>query len=143
MRRANMPTLEITLQGHLLVAGSRESALGADLATARSFDGRDEVPYIPATALRGAVRMQLEALLLGSGKPAADPYPLEREGETREPDQFADLVTRLFGFSGREGERHGSREGALRFSDALPVPKDRTRALAAVRVRPGVELDDR
>jgi CRISPR/Cas system CSM-associated protein Csm3 (group 7 of RAMP superfamily) len=131
-----MPTLEIHLRGPLLVAGDA-SALGADLATARRFDGERFVPYIPGTALRGAVRLQLEALLRGDGQSAVGPYPLDAETAARNLD---DPVARLFGYSGPKDERVGSLEGKLRFGDALPV--DPGRAADALRVRPGLEIDD-
>ncbi|HSS76809.1 MAG TPA: RAMP superfamily CRISPR-associated protein [Thermoanaerobaculia bacterium] len=129
-----MPTLEITLQGHLLVAGGQASDLGVDLSTARRFDGQDWIPYIPATALRGAVRLQLEALLHGTDQPAAGPYPIDTAPRPN------DLVARLFGQSGPLRKRGGSLEGALRFGDALPV--DPAAALRALSVRPGLEIDD-
>ncbi|MEA2600058.1 MAG: hypothetical protein QOF89_1050 [Acidobacteriota bacterium] len=131
-----MPTLEVHVMGPLLVAGDA-SALGADLATARRFDGERLVPYIPATALRGAVRLQLEALLHGNGRSAVGPYPLDEEKGAVEPD---DAVARLFGYSGRKDERTGSRPGQLRFGDALPL--DPIKAADAIRVRPGLEIDD-
>lgn len=132
-----MPRLRITLQGHLLVAGGQSSDLGIDLSTARRYDGQRWVPYIPATALRGAVRIQLEALLAGDQRPGTDPYRADREGTT---GNFEDSVARLFGFSGLRGERQGAGEGALRFSDALPI--DGKLAALAFGVRPGVQLDD-
>jgi CRISPR-associated Csx10 family RAMP protein len=131
-----MPTLEIHLQGPLLVAGDA-SALGADLATARRFDGQRFVPYIPATALRGAVRLQLEGLLRGDGQAAVGPYPLDSGADAKDLD---DPVARLFGYSGPKDERVGSLEGKLRFGDALPL--DPERAADAIRVRPGLEIDD-
>ncbi|MFL6261115.1 MAG: RAMP superfamily CRISPR-associated protein [Thermoanaerobaculia bacterium] len=131
-----MPTLEIHLRGPLLVAGDA-SALGADLATARRFDGERFVPYIPATALRGAIRLQLEALLRGAGQAAVGPYPLDSGTTARNLD---DPVARLFGYSGPKDERVGALEGRLRFGDALPV--DPAGAADAIRVRPGLEIDD-
>ncbi|MFY9823113.1 MAG: RAMP superfamily CRISPR-associated protein [Thermoanaerobaculia bacterium] len=131
-----MPTLEIRLTGPLLVAGDA-SALGADLATARRFDGKRFVPYIPATALRGAVRLQLEALLRGAGEPAVGPYPLDTEGSVVDSKN---TVARLFGYSGPKDERTGALEGQLRFGDAMP--RDPAKAAAAIRVRPGLEIDD-
>jgi CRISPR-associated protein Csx10 len=131
-----MPTLEIRVTGPLLVAGDA-SALGADLATARRFDGKRFVPYIPATALRGAVRLQLEALLRGAGRSAVGPYPLDDAGGTVDLDN---TVARLFGYSGPKDERTGALEGQLRFGDALPL--DPEKAAAAIRVRPGLEIDD-
>ncbi len=135
-----MPRLEISLHGHLLVAGGQASALGVDLATALRFDGRRYIPYIPATALRGAIRLQLEALLSGAELDASGPYPLEaNEGQAalEEPD---DTVSRLFGFSGPPGSREGSHEGLLRFGDALPA--DAEQAASTLGLRPGVELND-
>ena len=136
-----MPLLEITVHGHLLVAGGLASESGADLTTARRLYRGKLVPYIPATALRGALRIQLEALLAGGGfgHEAVEPYPFDGPEGRPLPD-LEGCVARLFGFSGRTGERKGSREGALRFGDALPV--DLARAEAALRVRPGVELED-
>lgn len=135
-----MPTLEITVLGPLLVAG-HASLLGADLSTARRHDGEHEAPYIPATALRGAVRLQLEALLRGAGRDAAGPYPLDPTGASKErPAKPDDPVARLFGYSGPKGEREDALEGQLRFGDAIPV--DAARAAAAIRVRPGLEIDD-
>ncbi len=131
-----MPTLEIKVVGPLLVAGDA-SVLGADLSTARRLiDGRS-VPYIPATALRGAVRIQLEALLRGAGRGAVGPYPFTGSKVATQPD---DAVARLFGYSGPDGEREHAREGQVRFGDALPV--DPVRAAEAIRLRPGVEIND-
>ncbi|HEV7504984.1 MAG TPA: RAMP superfamily CRISPR-associated protein [Thermoanaerobaculia bacterium] len=136
-----MPILEITLQGHLLVAGGQAAESGADLATARCRYGGKLVPYIPATALRGAVRIQLEALLKGGGldREVVEPYPFDvPEGQV--PPDPEGSVARLFGYSGPTGKRKGAGEGALRFSDAIPI--DLARAEAALRVRPGVELEN-
>jgi CRISPR-associated protein Csx10 len=129
-----MPILEITLQGHLLVGGGQASDLGVDLTTARRFDGRDWLPYIPATAVRGAIRLQLEALLRGADGPAMSPYPAKRDPGPVDP------VARLFGYSGPLRERGGALEGSLRFGDALPV--DAKAALHALAVRPGLEIND-
>jgi CRISPR-associated Csx10 family RAMP protein len=145
-----MPLLEITVQGHLLVAGGQASASGANLTTALRFQSfKDEkgevkqgrVPYIPATALRGAVRMQLEALLNGGGydQEVVEPYPFDVPEGKAVPD-LKGIVARVFGFSGPTGKRNGAGEGAIRFSDALP--KDPARAAAALRVRPGLELEN-
>jgi CRISPR/Cas system CSM-associated protein Csm3 (group 7 of RAMP superfamily) len=136
-----MALLEITVHGHLLVAGGQASESGADLATARRLVEGSLVPYIPATALRGAIRIQLEALLKGGGydHEVVEPYPFDVEAG-KEPADPEGAVSRLFGFSGRTGSRKGSAEGALRFSDALPV--DVARAGSAFRVRPGVELEN-
>ena len=142
--------LEIKVQGHLLVAGGQASEVGADLTTALRLqavpDGKGgyelkRVPYIPATALRGAVRMQLEALLNGSGggHEVVGPYPLDVEKGKAAP-ALQGVVARLFGYSGKTGERRGAGEGVVRFSDALPV--DPARAEKVLKVRPGLELED-
>jgi CRISPR-associated Csx10 family RAMP protein len=136
-----MVRLEITVQGHLLVAGGQASASGANLTTARRLHEGRLVPYIPATALRGAVRMQLEALLNGSGDghEVVEPYYLDG-APRKETPELQGIVARLFGFSGKTGERRGAGEGAVRFSDALPANPER--AEKALRVRPGLELEN-
>jgi CRISPR/Cas system CSM-associated protein Csm3 (group 7 of RAMP superfamily) len=133
-----MPTLTVTLRGHLLVAGGQAADLGVDLTTARRFDGHGMVPYIPATALRGAIRMQLESLLRGARRAAAGPYPA---AGAPEPD---DPVARLFGTSGPLRRRDQACEGALRFGDALPPDGAAARAAvrAALAIRPGLEIAD-
>lgn len=135
-----MPQLEIEVAGHLLVAGVRAQALGVDLATAKRWHEGRWVPYVPATALRGAVRMQLEALLKGADLPSTGPYPFGDDEETAREAELDDPVARLFGHSGPDGSRTHAKEGQLRFSDALPV--DAEHAAACFAVRPGVELDD-
>jgi hypothetical protein len=136
-----MCLLEITVQGHLLVAGGQASASGANLTTARRFRAGHLVPYIPATALRGAVRMQLEALLKGDGRghEVVEPYPFDAADGKAVPDAHAP-VARIFGFSGPTGKRNGAGEGAVRFSDAFPI--DLVRAEKVLRVRPGLELEN-
>jgi RAMP superfamily len=133
-----MPVLEITVRGHLLVAGGQASEAGAHLTTARRRHQGQLVPYIPATALRGAIRIQLESLLKGAGRGAEVVEPYVAEGQ--EPFDPGSTVARIFGFSGPAGKRNGSGEGAVRLGDALPVNPDR--AAAALQVRPGVELED-
>ena len=128
-----MARIEILLEGHLLVAGGQAADIGVDLATARCFDGQDWVPYIPATAVRGAVRIQLEALLRARDGSAVDPYP-------NEPPPPPDAVARLFGFSGPLRQREGALEGALRFGDAMPADPEAARM--ALATRPGLEIDD-
>lgn len=133
-----MPRLEISLEGHLLVGGTQAAELGIDAATARRFHGGRWVPSIPATAVRGAVRMQLEALLIGSGQHTSRPYPDEAAPPPAAPGD--DPVRRLFGQSGPLRSRTGAYEGELRFGDALPV--DPGRASRALSIRTGVEIED-
>jgi hypothetical protein len=130
--------LDITLDGPLLVAGGKDASAGVHLATARLWTEHGEIPCIPATALRGALRLQLEALLRGAEEAATGPYPLD-EGEGAPPALGEDDVAQLFGYCGRLGERHGSHEGLVRVSDALPA--DPLRAKAALAVRAGVSLE--
>ena len=55
--------IEIRLRrSALLIGGHTAPTLGGDKATARDDDGR---PFIPASALRGALRIELERLLRG------------------------------------------------------------------------------
>lgn len=129
-----MPTLTITLWGHLLVAAGQAADLGVDLTTARRFDGHQLVPYIPATALRGAIRIQLESLLRGARQSAVGPYPASSDSAPSDP------VARLFGYSGPLRQRGQSREGILRFGDALPASA--AAASAALAIRPGLEIAD-
>lgn len=134
-------TYEITidLHGPLLVAGGPGGGLGADLATARRWAGgeRRAVPYIPATALRGAIRLQLEALLAGTHLTPTGPYALENNGA--DASQLTDSVAALFGCSGPAELRSGSKEGKVRLSDAWPI--DEVAAAAALRVRANVAID--
>lgn len=131
-----MPVLEIKAHGHLLVAGGQASEAGAHLTTARRRHQGQLVPYIPATALRGAIRIQLEFLLKGAGRGAEVVEPYVAEGQ--EPFDPKGTVARIFGFSGPAGKRNGSGEGAVRFGDALPVNPGQ--AAASLQVRPGLEL---
>jgi len=131
-----MPRLEITLTGPLLVAGGQAGPLGVDAVTARRFESGRWVPYIPATALRGAVRLELEALLRGARERASGPYPHE---EDQGPDSTPDEVASLFGYCGPADARTGALEGCIRFSDALPV--DPEAACLALTVRSRVAID--
>jgi len=135
-----MPWLEIELHGPLLVGGRRAPARGIDQTTLHRFEEDGWVPYIPATALRGAVRMQLEALLRGAGREATTPYPLD-EGLADEAALPDDRVARIFGYSGRRLERAGGRSGRVRLTDAMPC--DGQAAARSIAIRPGVEIDDR
>lgn len=132
-----MSRLRITLHGSLLLASDEAGGLGVDAATARRRIAGVEVPYIPATALRGAIRQQLEALLRGADLPATSPY-FGDEPEPKEPKP-ADLAATLFGYSGPSHERTGSHAGKVRISDALPESP----AVAALRLgaRAGVAID--
>ncbi|MDY7095794.1 MAG: RAMP superfamily CRISPR-associated protein [Acidobacteriota bacterium] len=132
-----MPQIEVTVLSHLMIAGNGSGELGLHAATARRFEQGRWVPCIPATALRGAVRIRLEALLRGVGKRATGPYYPEN-GE--DPADSKDVVYRLFGHSGPDGSRTGSKAGQLRFSDAMP--RDPDAAADALQVRAGIEVDD-
>lgn len=133
-----MPRLEIELQGHLLIAGGRSAGMGVNQAMVCRRTEHGDVPYIPATALRGAVRIQLEALLRGATQAATGPFPKDNlaEGDTF---QARDVVARLFGYSGRASDPGGSQPGILRFSDALPTDPEQART--RLRVRAGVGID--
>jgi CRISPR/Cas system CSM-associated protein Csm3 (group 7 of RAMP superfamily) len=132
-----MPQLEIHLKGPLLVGGGHAAALGVDATTAVRFQEGRWVPYIPGSALRGAVRQQLEALLSGVGQAVSGPYPVAAGGSTSSP---ADAVALLFGHSGPDGSRTGSKEGKVRFGDGMP--NDATEAAERLTVRPHVSIDD-
>ncbi len=133
-----MAVLDINLEGALLIAGGKSAGMGVHLSTISRRMGQLDVPYIPATALRGAVRLQLEALLRGNGENVACPFPDESlpEGEAFQPK---DMVARLFGYAGRPDDRDGSGPGLLRFSDALPLEPEQ--AARALRTRAGLALD--
>lgn len=133
-----MPRLEILLRGALLVSGGQAASLGVDAATFRRFVDGHFVPVIPATALRGAVRIQLESLLAGDNRKATPPYPLDEEGT--KASTLVDPVAVLFGYSGKLDARSGSKDGCVRFSDA--VPHDPDQASASLRVRTGVAIDE-
>lgn len=133
-----MAVLEIILDGSLMIAGGKSAGLGIHLSTLTRRSGRLEVPYIPATALRGAIRLQMEALLRGAELDVACPFPDESlpEGQVFQPK---DMVARLFGYAGRPDDRDGSGAGLLRFTDALPL--EPVAATARLRIRAGVALD--
>lgn len=135
-----MPQLEIEVHGPLMVGGGHAATLGVDATTARRFHDGLWVPYLPATAIRGAVRQQLEALLAGAGEDVTGPYPFEGD----EPGGPADdPVAEIFGHSGPDGRRSGAREGCVRFGDGVPVDREAAEAaVARLSVRPGVALDD-
>lgn len=91
----------------LLVGGHSESRHGADRATARDVEGR---PMLPASALRGALRIELERLLRGlDGSRTACSANLAAPAADGAPCQCP--VCRLFG-------SEGSASGTLRLEDA-------------------------
>lgn len=100
--------IEVRAVGPLLVGGHSAPEHGGDKASARDLRGR---PMIPASALRGALRIELERLLRGrDGDDAVCGANLEA-GEARgEPCTCP--VCRLFGQEG-----HGL--GSLRLEDAV------------------------
>lgn len=130
-----MPRLEITLEGPLLVGGGHAAGLGVDATTSLRFHQGRWVPYVPGSALRGAVRQHFEALLRGAGEEVSSPFPWDGAGGAP-----GDTVALLFGHSGPDGSRTASREGQLRFGDALPV--DPEEAAGRLAIRPHVALDD-
>ncbi len=92
----------------LLVGGASESRHGADRATARDLEGR---PVIPASALRGALRIELERLLRGlDGDAVACSANLPARGAGAAPCRCP--VCRLFG-------SEGAATGTLRLEDAV------------------------
>ncbi|CAM2070111.1 RAMP superfamily [Sulfidibacter corallicola] len=145
-----MVQLDIELHGFLMIAGGKCADGEANRTTIhRRIQGLD-VPYIPGTALRGAIRIQTEALLRGAGLDISPPLIRAADiggsesfdkmaAADAEPSHPTDLVARLFGNSPVDGDLENSHQGRLRFTDALPVdPKE---AAARMRTRAGVTLD--
>lgn len=92
----------------LLVGGHSEGRRGGDRATARDLAER---PMIPASALRGALRIELERLLRGlDGSRTACSANLPEPAAGVEPCRCS--VCRLFG-------SEGSTTGTLRLEDAV------------------------
>ena len=114
----------------LLVGGHDAPRFGGDRATARDEDGR---PVIPASALRGALWLELERLLRGRGEPACSANAGGEEGE-------ADCgcgVCRLFG-------REGGGRGTLRLEDGrLEEAVVGAEAAVADHLRPRVGVSRR
>lgn len=112
--------ITVTLpRGGVLVGGHSEAPQGIDAAHAE-HDGR---PLLPATALRGALRETLEALLRGAGRPAcangggsAPGEPHAEEGCALDDGEPC-LACRLFG-----GERAAVRAGERGFSALVLGP---------------------
>lgn len=100
------------LDSALLVGGRTDPTRGADDATARDARGR---LILPASALRGALRIELERLLRGRGEPAC------RASGPADPDATpcACPVCRLFG-------TEGVGTGTLRLEDARLEGTERT-----------------
>jgi CRISPR/Cas system CSM-associated protein Csm3 (group 7 of RAMP superfamily) len=98
-------------QSGLLVGGRTDSKRGADDATARDLQGR---LVLPASALRGALRIELERLLRGRGATAC------RASGPRDPDDRSCTcpICRLFG-------SEGAGTGTLRLDDARLIGKER------------------
>jgi CRISPR-associated Csx10 family RAMP protein len=88
---------------HSLLIGGQTSAMLADIATAREPGG---APIIPASAVKGALRIEFERLLAGLGEPVCHPSNPELACLRNN----LCLSCQLFGSPGREG--------ILRFHDA-------------------------
>lgn len=119
----------------LLVGGRSAPRSGGHKATARDGDGR---PVIPASALRGALRLELERLLAGeasAGDGGAPCTPHDQDPEVTECDC---PVCRLFG-------REAGSTGTLRLEDArLEETQPRTDDEApATLLRPRVGVSRR
>jgi CRISPR-associated Csx10 family RAMP protein len=115
--------------GTILVGGHSASPVGASMAHARDHERR---PVIPATALRGALRENLEALLRGAGLAACDGGtgidPEQSDLEESRPCTLLDggrcVACRLFG-SRAEGLEKGARVfSSLILGDATLVGED-------------------
>jgi len=94
--------LKIFVRHSLLVGGQTSSPL-ADVATAREPGG---APIIPASALKGAIRIEFERLARCAGERICNP---SSPAEACEPNSPC-IACRLFGSPGKEGK--------LRFHDA-------------------------
>lgn len=119
-----MKALEIIVQPRdaaFSIGGHTQPRFGGDHATARDACDR---PVIPASALRGALRLELERLLRGRD-PASTACSANRAEDEKECDC---AVCRLFGQSGRAA-------GALRLENAVLVAGDGEAAASAVDVR--------
>jgi CRISPR/Cas system CSM-associated protein Csm3 (group 7 of RAMP superfamily) len=131
-----MKTFEIVVRpdvSALLIGGRSAPRHGGDRATARDPDGR---LMIPASALRGALRIELERLLKGRD-PEARACSANRE-EHADPDSACECpVCRLFGDAGVAA-------GRLRLDDAVAtgsgVDAAGVDAAEAVVVRPRVAV---
>ena len=96
--------LTLTLNGGLLVGG-QYPALFTDSATAREVSG---VPIIPASAVKGALRIEFERFVGGLKKDP--PYICKPENPNNACGKKECIVCALFGAPGNPGK--------LRFSDA-------------------------
>ncbi|MEM2913998.1 MAG: RAMP superfamily CRISPR-associated protein, partial [Candidatus Bathyarchaeia archaeon] len=113
--------LTITVRYSMLIGGQTSSSL-ADINTAREEGG---APIIPASALKGALRIEFERLAAGLGKQICH---LNRPEDACKPNSPC-LACQLFGSPGREGK--------LRFQDARL--KGDLRKLFTKEDRPQVE----
>ncbi len=119
-----MKSIRVHLLGPLDIGGHSRPRPGLDRATARRrLPGGADVPFFPGTALRGALRIELERLLRGLGREPCDPL-------ARGTEHCACLACILFG--------HPLREGVVRVGDALP--EDPTAAAGWFSTRPGVSV---
>lgn len=126
-----MRTLQIIVrpQASALSIGGHTPALhGGDHATARDAEGR---PTIPASALRGALRLELERLLRGS-HPEEPEKPVCSANRDEGGAECPCPVCRLFG-------QPGTAAGSLRLGDAVLTGA----APASTDLRPRVALSRR
>ncbi len=131
-------TLEIQARGSLLIGGG-ETPDGLHGTQVADHAGR---PHLPASALRGALRHTLEALLRGADEPACDAGRGVPIGATMAQERECTLhngnpciACRLFGGS-RVGLAAGTRDfSALVLGDGVCADDD------AWMVRPGVAIE--
>jgi len=110
-----------------VLIGGQTSSLVVDKATARRIEGGDKPPYLPASALKGAMRIEFERLLRSWQVQVCDgsnPKTMCR------PTDVPCLVCSLFG-------AFGQRPGKLRFHDATLTSGWRPNSF---EVRTGVSL---
>lgn len=118
--------IRVRVLGPLLVGGQTAPSRGGDKASAHDASGR---PIIPASSLRGALRIELERLFRGrDGDDAVCGANREPSGASEEPCGCP--VCRLFGQEG-----HGI--GTLRIEDGLLD----SRTSASTSVRPHVAVN--
>lgn len=122
--RVRFPTGTILVGGH--------SALPAGISSAHAVDGRGR-PVIPATALRGALRESLEAILRGVGRGACDsgtgidPAQSPQHAHAREctvDDGACCIPCRIFGTRRARLQEGASSFSSLILGDAVLVDEE-------------------